>query len=440
MRRGWRLAALVCLFLFLGCASLPDIPGPSPVSTEQGKTLFENLPREDAEQPLARHAAVLEAAALRPLVAGNSVQLLTDGPATYRSMFEAIDKARDHINLETYIFEDDEVGHQFAGKLLAKQKRGVQINLMYDSLGSVAADKGFFDRMKQAGIRVVEYNPVNPLKRGKGTLNNRDHRKILVVDGKVAFTGGINVSEVYSSSSAGTGSQASKSGGWRDTHARIEGPVVAELQKLFLENWKEQKGPDLETRMLFPQLASKGPHRVRVVPGDAHDEISEIYYTFLSAINNASKSIHLTMAYFVPDEQTIRSINAAARRGVEVVMILPGYSDFWAVFHAGRSHYSGLLEAGVKIYEQEKALLHAKTAVIDGVWSTVGSSNLDWRSFLHNDEVNAVVLGADFAAEMEQLFQVDLERAKRIDPREWEQRSLWLRAKEQFARAWQYWF
>lgn len=224
------------------------------MSAEQGRTLLDKLPQEEAAQPLVRHAVILEAAASRPLIGGNAVELLTEGPATYKAMFEQTAKAKNHINLETYIFEDDEVGQQCANELLEKRKEGVQVNLMYDSVGSAGTDKAFFERLKAAGMRALEYTPVNPLKRRKGSLNNRDHRKILVIDRKVAFTGGINVSEVYSSSSVGSGSKASKTEGWRDTHARVDGPVVAEFQKLFIENWKEQKGAELDSKGLFPRL------------------------------------------------------------------------------------------------------------------------------------------------------------------------------------------
>jgi cardiolipin synthase len=437
MLHRWKVAALACIFF--GCASPPSDEGPAPLSAEEGQAFLKQLSDKSVAQPSARHAAILEAVAERPLVAGNEARLLNDGPATYEAMFKAIAAAKKHINFETYIFENDDVGKAFAEKLIAKRTEGVEVNVRYDSVGSIATDRGFFERLKAEGIKVVEYNPVIPGKRGKGSLNNRDHRKILVIDGKVAFTGGINVSDVYSSgSSSASGSRKSREDGWRDTHIVVAGPVVAEFQKLFVENWREQKGPELESSSFFPALQVQGPHRLRVMPANA-GETSEIYRTFLSAINSADTSIHLTMAYFVPDARTIEALTAAANRGVDVTIILPGYSDFWAVFHAGRAHYSALLDAGVRIYERRDALLHAKTAVIDGVWSTVGSSNLDWRSFVHNDEVNAVVLGAEFASEMERMFASDRERATPIEKRAWERRPFSLRVKEQFARLWQYW-
>jgi cardiolipin synthase len=432
--------------LFVACAPLPRVEDVrqlearrAALSAERSKAVLDRLAREGNSDLLKKHIALVEAAAATPLLPGNEVKLLTDGPATYEAMFAAIDRATDHINLETYIIEDDEIGRKFSDKLLARRSQGVQVNLIYDSVGSRSTPKVFFERLRAGGIQVVEFNPVNPAKAGKGTINNRDHRKILIVDGKVAFTGGINVSDVYSSSPTGSRSSASKNDGWRDTHAQIDGPAVAELQKLYIETWREQKGPALETRNYFPPLKAKGPHVIRVVAADAQDEVNEIYYTFLSAIAHAEKTLHVTMAYFVPDSQTLTAIKDAAGRGVDVKMILPGYSDSWVVFHAGRSHYSDLLSAGVKIYERKNALLHAKTAVVDDVWSTVGSSNLDWRSFLHNDEVNVVVLGADFAREMEAMFNDDLRQATPVEKERWERRSLLLRLKEQAARLWQYW-
>ncbi len=282
-------------------------------------------------------------------------------------------------------------------------------------------------------------NPINPLKaRGEWRLNNRDHRKILVVDGRVAFTGGINISEVYASSSfSRLRRKPPVEDGWRDTHIEARGPVVADLQRLFLDAWKQQCGAlDENAARYFPRLTAEGDKVMRVAAGEPGQ--SEIYAALLSAIDRAESSVYITVGYFVPDPRTLQSLVAAAQRGVDVQLALPGVSDFWAPLYAGRSHYQTLLAAGVRIHERTDALLHAKTAVIDGVWSTVGSTNIDWRSFVHNAEANLIVLGTDFGKQMERLFQRDVEHSVEIDRHRWERRGIAARMKEWFARRWEY--
>jgi cardiolipin synthase len=224
---------------------------------------------------------------------------------------------------------------------------------------------------------------------------------------------------------------------WRDTHMQVDGPVVAEFQRLFLATWEKQKGDPLAPRNYLPQLSNQGKEVVRAIGSSPDEPYSMIYATLLSAISSAVTSVNLTNAYFVPDPQLLAALKDAAQRGVDVKLILPSYSDSWMVFHVGRSFYEELLGAGVKIYERRGALLHAKTALIDGVWSTIGSTNLDWRSFLHNDEVNAVILGQDFGAQMQAMFEKDLASSNPIVLEQWEQRSIGLRLKEFAARLWQ---
>jgi cardiolipin synthase len=227
--------------------------------------------------------------------------------------------------------------------------------------------------------------------------------------------------------------------GWRDTHLEIEGPVVAEFQKLFLAHWSTQKGPPLAEKNYFPKLHKQGDEIVRAIGSTADDPDSPIYLTLLSAIEHAEQRVHIATAYFAPDPQFLKALTDAAQRGVDVKLILPSRTDSWAAFHAGRSHYSQLLRAGVKIYERRGTVMHSKTATIDGVWSTIGSTNLDWRSFLHNDEVNASVLGRDFARQMEAMFANDLAESDAIDLEHWQRRSLLLRLEEGLARLAEYW-
>ncbi|HSR12831.1 MAG TPA: phospholipase D-like domain-containing protein, partial [Thermodesulfobacteriota bacterium] len=345
---------------------------------------------------LERQVGLIQKITGNPLVAGNKVILLVDGPATYESMFEALRNARDHVNFETFIFEGDDVGQKFADLLLQKQSEGVQVRVIYDSVGSMNTSGEFFDRLRRGGIQVVEFNPINPFKvKYKWLLNNRDHRKMMIVDGAIAFTGGVNISEVYTSRPSGPSgiasgiSSSSKDGpqeAWRDTHVRIEGPAVAEFQKLFLDTWRREKGPELPARDYFPRLKTKGNDLIEVV-GSTPEKAGATYLMYVSAFAHAENSIHLTAAYFVPDRQTLQALTGAARRGVDVVIILPGFSDLKTVFYAGRSYYQALLDSGAKLYERQEAVLHAKTAVIDGVWSTVGSTNMDLWSYMKDDEI-----------------------------------------------------
>ncbi|HVK98756.1 MAG TPA: cardiolipin synthase [Dongiaceae bacterium] len=381
----------------------------------------------------------------------NEARLLIDGPQSYKAMFDAMEKAQDHINLEVYIFEDDEIGHRLQQTLLRKQRQGVQVNLIYDSLGSLTTPKSIFDELREAGARVYEFNPVNPAKGKILDINNRDHRKILVVDGKVGFTGGINISSVYSQGSgvkAVTGSSKKKrkanEAGWRDTQIEVHGPAVAEMQRIFFSTWDQQKPevrqpqPGLEPEY-FPLIPVAGDKVLRVIASSTNDKENLIYTDMLAAITHAKRSVHLTMAYFSPDSNTIEALQNAAMRGVDVVLVLPGFSDVRLVLDAGRSHYTALLKAGVKIYERHDALLHAKTAVIDGVWSTVGSTNMDMRSFLHNNEVNIVVLGIGFGAEMEEMFNQDVAQARQITEKEWKERGVSMRMRQWFSRVWSFW-
>ena len=445
-----------------GCATLPDaeremaVPharqvefegANGPVSAERSDAILVRLEGGDgASNVLQKHLAYEQAVnAGSPLVLGNKLTLLQNGPATYQAMFAAMREARDHINLETYIFDDDEAGRQFSDLLLQRQAAGVQVNVIYDSVGGIKTPKSFFERLRDGGIQVLEFNPVNPLtgKKKAWLLNNRDHRRQLVIDGRIAFTGGINISDTYSS--APSGKRARKkpdqapAAGWRDTHIRVEGPVVAEFQKLFLDTWARQKGEPLAAKNYFPQLKAQGDEIVRAIGSTPDDPHSLIYLTLMSAISHAELEVHLTIAYFAPDPQLLKALTDAARRGVEVKLLLPSFSDSGAIFHLGRSYYSELLKGGVKIYERRGAVMHAKTACIDGVWSTIGSTNLDWRSFLHNDEINAVILGRGFAAQMEAMFAQDLTESEAITLDQWRHRPWMLRLKERMARIGAYW-
>jgi cardiolipin synthase len=453
------------LFLFVsililsnGCATLPNVSemidetptaqeprqivsSKGLLSPEKSKAIMERLKRSvDPTDILERHTAVVESVTESPLTKGNKVTLLVDGPATYAAMFKAIQEARDHINLETFIIEDDDVGRKFVDLLLQKQAEGVQVNLIYDSVGSYGTPAAFFQRLRNRGIQVVEFNPVNPFKaHGHWLLTNPDHRKILIIDGKIAIAGGINISTVYSTRLSGRKKAEGAPLPWRDTDVQIEGPAAAEFQKLFLDTWQKQKGPELPGGNYFPDLKEQGNALVRVVGSTPGQSNRITFIVYVSAITFAEHSIHLTNAYFIPDDQILDAFAEAARRGVDVKIILPSTSDSSMALYAARYNYSGLLKSGVKLFEHRNALLHAKTAVIDGVWSTVGSTNMDYWSLLSDDEVNAVVLSREFAIEMEKMFVRDLAESSEIQREKWEKRSLFTRIREWFAHLFSHW-
>jgi cardiolipin synthase len=414
-----------------------------PLSVERSKAIIDVLKARGAPSTfLDLHLAIEEAIVDSPLTTGNRVELLQDGPLTYQAMLEAINAATDHINMETYILDDDEVGQRFAAALVARRQQGVRVHLIHDSVGTLGTPAEFFSGLEAHGIQVLEFNPVNPLTASEGwELNSRDHRKLLIVDGRVAFIGGINISSVYSGGSFRQRSKVRPGGElpWRDTHLKIEGPVVAELQKLFIQTWEKQQGSALPPAEYYPALERVSDELVRAIGSSPDDPYSLIYATLISALRSAQSEIWITNAYFVPDPQLLESLQQAAASGVDVRLILPSSTDSWLVFHAGRAHYHDLLVAGVKIYERRDALLHVKSAVIDGVWSTVGSTNMDWRSFLHNQEVNVVVLGGNFGEKMRQVFLADQAQAEAITLQTWRQRPLDMRFKEQLGQLWEYW-
>jgi cardiolipin synthase A/B len=452
-RRVTLIVLIMCALWLGGCGTMPNafelihersmyrqpsevVTDQGPLSTSQSEALVHNLEaRSGTDRKLARQLTFEEAISGSPLVTGNKVTLLENGPTTYNAMFEAIETAEHSINLETYIFDADQMGDRFADALIAKQEQGVQVNVIYDGFGSLFDTDRMFDRMRAKGINVIEFDPLNPLAAGfRWSPLHRDHRKVMIIDGKTAITGGINISAVYSGKLLKTKpSTAQILQSWRDTDVQVEGPAVSEFQELFIANWRQQGGPQLHFADYFPAPRNAGTEIVSVL-GSAPEEFSTIYVTLISAIRNAESNIYITDAYFAPGPQFIESLEAAARRGVDVRILLPGQDNEPLIQPAARSNFAQLLEAGVRIYEWKGKMLHAKTATIDGVWSTVGSSNLDWWSIARNDEINTLVLSVRFADQMNEMFMSDLQNAREIKLAEWQERSWYERLKESFAR------
>ena len=368
---------------------------------------------------------------------GNRVDLLIDGAATYDAMFAAIEAAQHHVHLETYIIEADGTGNRVADALIDCRRRGIDVRFIYDGYGSTT-DRRFWSRFREAGIKLHRFNPPEPLRNFNfARYDLRDHRKILVVDGRVGFTGGINFYDAYTVPNRPRrrrsgrlfavpwGESLSGNVGWRDTHLRIEGPSVLQLQRLFVSHWECLEDVSLAKRDLFPAVPPAGSADVSFDVGVGGDHAaSDIYFTYLERFRRAHRNVWITQAYFVPDEAFLDALIAAAGRGVDVRIIVPSLTDVVPILFASRHLYGRLLEAGVRIFEYQDAVLHAKTAVIDGRWSTVGSSNLDYLSFIRNHEVNAVVTGPEFAREMESVFHRDLDRSREISLDDWRRRPM----------------
>lgn len=387
----------------------------------------------------------------RSPVGGNSARVLVDGEQAYAAMFEAIAAARDHINIESYTIEEAGPGEELASLLSRQASFGVRVNMIYDSWGSWQTSGRYFERLRKAGVALCEFNPILPWRNLVNPLawsfNLRDHRKLLVVDGRIAFTGGVNISSVYSPGSSAKPTALTPKDGinrdpnaahWRDTHVRVEGPVVAQLQQLFLDQWRLQTCTSVAPAHYFPQLHAVGGQRMAVAARSAGERRGRFYAALLGAIEEARSRILITVGYFVPTRRLMRALVKAAQRGVDVRLVLPGFSDVPAAVHAGRSHYGRLLAAGARVYEHCDALLHAKTIVIDGAWATIGSHNMDWRSFVHNAECNVIVVNTGFARHLEQLFDADVVACKQITLEQWVKRSRWLKAKEWLARQVEY--
>ncbi len=401
-------------------------------SDERAGTLAgEGLRRGAVPESVRVLEEVVERLTEAPLYRDNAVELLLDGPETHGAMLEAIASAKHHVHLETYIFLDDEVGTEFAAALAAKARMGVPVRVIYDSIGSRGVAGEFWLGLEEAGVEVREYNPPDPVQdQNPFDIDTRDHRKLLIVDGRVAFTGGINIDRNYARPSDVVGG-TSASSGWRDTHIRISGPAVAAFQQLFVGLWERLDEPIEEQYAPPARALDEGNTLVRVLSArGGNDEVSQIWVAYQAAAKVAADRIWITQSYFAPDDEFTTAICEAAARGVDVRILVAGFSDSDLLLNASRAYYSDLLNAGIKVFESQEHIMHAKTMVVDGYWSTVGSSNLDYMSFLHNHEANAVILGASFAAQLEDVFLADLENAVEIEPERWRRRSLWQRTKE----------
>ena len=412
---------LILACLVAGCAELPvvdDDIARAVQSADTGRAV--DLIREQTER-IAR----------RPFIAGNAVELLRNGPETYAAMMAAISAAKQRIDMESYTFDTGE-GGQFAELLLAKRAQGIEVNLIYDAWGSLGASPAMFARLRKGGVRVLEVHPLGPIY--ALDFNRRDHRKLLVVDAAVTIMGGVNISEVYENQRDPTGrTTAPNALPWRDTDVRIEGPASVEFEQTFMSTWRLQKGEAIPDPPPTPKT-QRGEARVLALAADPKTKRPLIYRTLLVAITLARSSIHLTTGFFAPPPDLLHALEHAARRGVDVRIVVPAHSTSSLAISAGRADYEDIMEAGIHIFELQDVVLHAKTAVVDGGWSAVGSSNLDSRSVIFNNEIDALILGPSFAQKMEAMFRDDVAHSHEIDPKQWARRPFTERFDEWWAR------
>ena len=395
-----------------------------------------------SDDELARHARLHGPVSDCPLTGGR-VTLLPSGAAAIRAILDAIEAASDHVHLEYYTLEDVTMdGRSLFDLLEAKARAGIEVAVIWDAVGSVDTPEAQFDRLQAAGVRVLEYHSVNPLRRYFNvSVNDRDHRKLAVVDGAVGILGGVNLSKVYETPECVGRGPDPQHAFWIDCAVRVEGPAVAEIQKLFLHTWDGQGdgGAPLRVgsgRAVF--ASSCRDDEMLRIDGSAPREKRPLFNGAISAaIEGADRRILLATGYFTPTAAEQAQLAEACRRGVAVDLLLAGYSDVPSAVHAARATYGRLLRAGARIHEVHRAMLHAKVATVDGVWSAVGSSNFDRRSVYFNNEIDAIVLGRRTASAVEAMLRGLIDGAVHVALRDWQCRSLRERLAEQVTRLWQ---
>ena len=349
-----------------------------------------------------------------PLLDGNRVETLINGDRIFPSMLQAISGAKETIDFETYIYWSGDVGRKFAETLAGRARAGVKVHVLVDWVGSQKMDNESIEVMKRAGVDFRKYRPLRWYNLAR--VNNRTHRKLLVVDGRIGFTGGVGIADEWAG-------DAQDPKHWRDNQYRIEGPAVAQMQAAFVDNWTKVSGSILHGNVYFPVLQNAGTMAAQVFQSSSQGGAESMHLMYLLSIAAATRTIDLAMAYFVPDAMTSEALVAAMKRGVQLRLILPNeHTDADFVRRASRAGWGPLLKGGALIYEYQPTLYHVKLLVVDGLWSSVGSTNFDSRSFRLNDEANLNVYDTEFARTQTATFEADLKVARRITYEEWEAR------------------
>jgi cardiolipin synthase A/B len=408
-----RLDWLFAILVFFGCAKVLAVRQ-IPQITFGEATFFRTI----------------EAHTDAPIVSGNRIEVLLNGDETFPMMLREIRKAKSTITFAQYLYEDGSIARELAQAFAERCRAGVKADILLDRHGSGKAPSDIIAIMKDAGCHVEYFHRVE----ADGVIfpwkllhyNYRSHRRVLVIDGQIGFTGGYGISEAWT----GDGRTPEH---WRDTNARIEGPVVRFLQTAFAESWLETTGIAIGGDGYFPDLEPTGNVTAQIVKSSPTGGTFRNYMLFLLSINSAKKSILITNPYFIPDSVMTEALVKAATRGVRVLVLLPGEIDSQLTYTVSRSHYGPLLPAGVQVFEYKGSLMHAKTIVVDGVWSTIGSTNFDNRSFALNQEINLTVYDRGIAHRLEEIFQEDLKYSQQISYDQWRSRSIFERFLEFFA-------
>jgi cardiolipin synthase A/B len=359
------------------------------------------------------------------ILSSNRGTTLLNGDEIFPAMLDAVRGAQRSICLETYMYWSGDVGRQFAEALAKRAAAGVRVHVVIDWIGSRRIDSSLLDLMREAGAEVERYNPL--VWYAVTRINHRDHRKLLIVDGRVGFTGGAGIADQWKGN-------ARNPGEWRDSMFKLEGPAVAQMQAAFMDNWVKTNARVLDGDPYFPEMRPAGSYPAQVVKSSPREGTEDIKMMFLMCIAAAQKNIRLSAAYYVPDGLTTREFLEARKRGVEVEIIVPGaQADSGIVKHASRGHWGPLLKAGVRIYEYEPTMFHCKSMIIDEAFVSVGSANFGNRSFRLNDEANLNVYSRAFAREQIRIFEADRQKCRLVTYSEWTHRSLWKRFMEVLA-------
>jgi len=350
------------------------------------------------------------------ILAGNRVKALQNGDEIFPAMLGAIRSARETITFETYIYWSGDIGKEISDALCERARAGVKVHVLLDAVGTGKIEKGFLNDLKAAGVEVERYHPLRWYSIAR--INNRTHRKLLVVDGRVGFTGGVGIADLW------TGRAQSKDH-WRDSHYEIEGPAVAQMQAVFTDNWIKTRAKVLFGPEYFPELKPAGNSLAQVFKSSRSEGSESVRLMYLLSIASATNTIRLQAAYFVPDGLAIETFLAARRRGVRIEIIVPGpVSDAKIVQSASRSRWGDLLDAGVEIYEYQPTMYHCKVIIVDDMWVSVGSTNFDDRSFRLNDEANLNIYDGPFAAEQVKVFEADKQKSRLMTRAEFKNRSI----------------
>jgi cardiolipin synthase len=360
-----------------------------------------------------------------PIVEGNKVDTLLNGDQIFPAMLAAIRSAKTTITFETYIYWSGTIGQEFVDALVERAAAGVRVHVLLDWVGSVKMEAALLQAMERGGVEVRRFH--EPHWSNWNKLNNRTHRKLLIVDGRVGFTGGVGIADQWRG-------QARDPDEWRDSHFRVEGPVVAQMQAVFLDNWMRATGKVLHGEAYFPALKPVGQMAAQMFSSSPSGGSESMQLMYLLSITAARKTIDLANSYFVPDELTIKTLIDAAKRGVKVRVLTPsGHIDSEVVRKASRGSWGPMLEAGIEIAEYQPTMYHVKGLVVDGLFSSVGSTNFDSRSFRLNDEANLNVLSAEFGRVQQEVFAADWSKARRISLEQWQQRPFSERMLERLA-------